>query len=115
MRRGSKPTCHDLSPPRDAHLRILAVIRDIPAGRVCTYGRVAEGAGLPGRARLVGRILRDSPLSFDVPWHRVVNASGRISERSGSGMKDQRHLLTAEGILFMTEDRIDLAEYLWEP
>ena len=109
-----KPTL-DVTPPTDAHLRILRVIRTIPAGRVSTYGRVAAAAGLPGRARLVGRILRDSPLADDVPWHRVVGSAGRISLRAGGGAKKQRGRLIAEGIEVEPGGRIDLAMYLWEP
>ncbi len=103
--------------PIEAHLRILSVIRSIPIGRVCTYGRIATAAGLPGRSRLVGRILRDSPLAEDVPWHRVVNATGGISDRSGTGPSEQRVRMLAEGITINNEscDRVDLTVYLWEP
>lgn len=115
MKRIPKQICDDSHSPTDVHLRILSVIRSIPAGRVCTYGRIAEVAGLPRRARLVGQILRDSPLSADVPWHRVVNASGRISERPGSGVNEQRRRLAAEGIPIERGDQIDLTTYLWDP
>ncbi|MFQ5501153.1 MAG: MGMT family protein [Phycisphaerae bacterium] len=103
--------------PIEAHLRILTVIRSIPRGRVSTYGRIAAAAGLPGRSRLVGRILRDSPLAKGVPWHRVVNATGRISDRSGPGPNEQRERLLHEGITpkNASSDRIDLTVYLWEP
>lgn len=97
------------------HLRILSVIRRIPPGRVCTYGRIATGAGLPRRGRLVGRILRDSPLADGVPWHRVVGAGGRVSQRHGSGPRVQRDRLLDEGIEFEDGGRIDLGIYLWEP
>lgn len=97
------------------HLRILSLIRRIPPGRVCTYGRIASAAELPRRARLVGRILRDSPLADGVPWHRVVGAGGRVSRRRGSGAQEQRNRLLAEGIEFEDCDRIDLSIYLWEP
>src|SRR5262245_25520043 len=64
--------------------RILATIRRIPRGRVCTYGDVADVAGLPRRARLVGTVLRQTPSSRDLPWYRVINAGGRISFPVGS-------------------------------
>ncbi len=97
------------------HLRILSIIRKIPPGRVSTYGLIATAAGLPRRARLVGRILRDSPLADGVPWHRVVGAGGRVSQRHGTGAGEQRDRLQAEGIEFEDGGRIDLSIYLWEP
>ncbi len=108
------PSFEDNAEPNPAHLRILSVIRRIPEGRVCTYGRIAAAAELPGRARLVGRVLRDSPLADDVPWHRVVGASGRISERPG-GTTGQRAKLAAEGVELTMGGRIDMETYLWRP
>lgn len=99
----------------DHHLRILSLIRLIPPGRVCTYGRIAEAAGLPGRARLVGRILRDSPLADGVPWHRVVGAAGRISPRPGPGADEQRNRLLREGIAIDLANRVDLDIHLCCP
>ena len=70
---------------------------------------------LPRRARLVGRILRDSPLADGVPWHRVVGAGGRVSRRRGTGAREQRDRLLKEGIEFEDGSPIDLGIYLWEP
>lgn len=90
---------------------ILAAIRRIPRGRVSTYGEVATVAGLPRRARLVGTVLRQTAL--DVPWYRVVNASGRISFPAGStSHARQRALLEREGVKFR-RDRIPLGQYGW--
>ena len=91
--------------------QILQVIRRIPRGHVATYGQVAELAGLPGRARLVGRVLRDDA-SVDVPWHRVVNARGTVSTRGG-GENEQRLRLSGEGVQFDETGRIDLSVYCW--
>ncbi len=107
-RRGST-----LDDPAESHMKILATIRRIPRGRVATYGTIADAAGLPGRARLVGFVLRTCPLADCVPWFRVVNASGRISERSGSGSVVQRRRLEGEGVEIDMLDRIDLVRYLW--
>ncbi len=98
--------------PPDSHLRILDAIRRIPPGFVSTYGDVARAARLPGRARLVGRVLRDSELAGEVPWHRVIGAGGRISDRSGDGPARQRRLLEEDGIVFEGE-RVDLTVYGW--
>ena len=59
--------------------RIWHIVARIPSGRVATYGQVAELAGLPGRARLVGHTLSRLPADTGLPWHRVVNSQGRLS------------------------------------
>ncbi len=81
-----------------AATRILAAIRAIPAGEVAGYGEVARRAGLPGRARLVARILgqNDDP---GLPWHRVLRSDGRIAFPEGSkGFREQGQRLRAEGV-----------------
>ena len=64
--------------------RIYAVVRRIPRGKVATYGQVAAQAGMPSHARFVGRTLRELPDGSRLHWHRVVNASLRISLRTGT-------------------------------
>ena len=92
---------------------ILAAVRRIPRGKVCTYGNVAEVAGLPRRARLVGTVLRQTPAARGLPWHRVINAGGRISFPVGSdAYARQRHKLEAEGVVFVG-GRVDLRRYGW--
>jgi methylated-DNA-protein-cysteine methyltransferase-like protein len=93
--------------------RVLAAVRSIPRGKVCTYGNVAEVAGLPRRARLVGTVLRQTPASRGLPWFRVINAGGRISFPTGSdAYLRQRRRLEAEGVVFVG-GRIDLRRYGW--
>jgi methylated-DNA-protein-cysteine methyltransferase-like protein len=93
---------------------ILGAVMTIPRGRVATYGEVAEAAGLPGRARLVGRALRNLPSSSGIPWHRVVGAGGRISPRGDSMAEwQQKHLLEDEGVMFEPSGRIRLDRYGW--
>jgi methylated-DNA-protein-cysteine methyltransferase related protein len=97
---------------RSTHPKILAVVRRIPRSRVATYGLVARVAGLPGQPRLVGYALRHAP--DDVPWHRVINAHGRISQRADPGSVPlQRLLLEAEGVRFDPLGRVDLKRVLW--
>lgn len=92
---------------------ILAAVRRIPRGKVCTYGNVAEVAGLPRRARLVGTVLRQTPAARGLPWYRVLNAGGRISFPVGSdAYARQRHKLEAEGVVFVG-GRVDLRRYGW--
>ena len=82
-----------------ANDRILAAIRAIPRGQVAGYGHIAQRAGLPGRARLVARILsqNDDPR---LPWHRVLRSDGRIAMPEGSrGYREQCQRLRAEGVM----------------
>jgi methylated-DNA-protein-cysteine methyltransferase-like protein len=92
---------------------IWEVVRHIPKGKVATYGEVAREAGYPGQARLVGYALHTLPSRSDIPWHRVINAQGRISlPRAGGAYLEQRRRLLAEGIKF-DSGRIDLKRYGW--
>lgn len=95
--------------------RIYAIVRQIPAGQVATYGQVAELANLYGKARLVGYALYRVDMRSDIPWHRVINAKGEVSEspmRNGSDDL-QRSFLEAEGIQFNAAGKIDLRRYRW--
>ena len=95
----------------DSYRRFYDVIRRIPWGRVATYGQVARAANRPGNARLVGYALR--VLSDDsVPWHRVVNAQGKVSCRS-NGSDRQRSRLEKEGIVFSRTGKISLRRFQW--
>jgi methylated-DNA-protein-cysteine methyltransferase related protein len=97
-----------------SHARIYAIVRRIPRGRVATYGQVAELAGLPRQARLVGYALSALAEGSPVPWHRVVNARGAISQR-GSGSISQRIRLVSEGVRVTARDAVDLSLYRWNP
>lgn len=99
--------------PSDSSALILAAVKKIPRGKVSTYGNIAEVAGLPRRARLVGTVLRQTPDSPRLPWYRVMNAGGRISFPSGSdAYATQKHRLEAEGVIFRG-GRVDLRHYGW--
>lgn len=90
---------------------VWRVVRRVPPGRVVTYGQVAALLGRPRAARAVGRAMRHCPA--DVPWHRVVNASGGISPRARmESMLTQRMLLVREGIP-LRRGRVALARYRW--
>ena len=97
---------------------IYEVVRQIPAGSVATYGQIAQLANLAGKARVVGYALyRVDMKSLEIPWQRVVNAKGEISEsplRFGTDYL-QRSLLESEGIIFSESGKIDLRKYLWKP
>lgn len=90
--------------------RIRASIDAIPAGFVATYGQVAELAGLPGRARLVGRTLRGLEAGTLLPWHRVIGADGKL-HTTGTSLSEQRRRLTQEGVRVSAAGRVDLARF----
>lgn len=97
-----------------AYPLIFAVVRRIPRGRVASYAQVAYAAGLPGRARMVGRALSDAGGQAKLPWHRVINAQGRIAlPKSGEAHVEQRSRLIAEGVTF-ENDRVSFARYGWK-
>ncbi len=95
--------------------RILAAVCDVPPGKVASYGQIAELAGLPRGARQVGRAPSDLPRGTDVPWHRILTASGRLAFPEGSAAwRRQRRRLDAEGVL-LVDGRVDLAACRWQP
>lgn len=93
--------------------RFYRVVRRIPRGRVATYGQVAALAGLPRHARHVGFAL--AALADDsIPWHRVINAKGEISERGApTNAADQKRHLQKEGVRFDSRGRLSLKRYGW--
>ena len=100
----------------DTDQRIWQVVMLIPPGKVSTYGDVARMAGLPGAARRVGRALRGLPVGTLIPWHRVINARGRIVVPGGdTARNEQRARLESEGIRFGPGPGISLREYRWRP
>jgi methylated-DNA-protein-cysteine methyltransferase-like protein len=100
----------------DIDQRVWQVVTMIPPGCVATYGDVARQAGLPGAARRVGRALRGLPEDTAIPWHRVINAQGKISLPAGSAARlIQRERLEAEGVSFRPSATVDLAQYRWRP
>lgn len=94
--------------PEEFDREVCAVVAQIPAGRVATYGLIARLVGLPNHARRVGRSLAAAP--DGLPCHRVVDAAGRTAP----GWPEQRALLEAEGVVFRPNGRADLRRCLWE-
>ena len=90
---------------------VWQVVRGIPRGHVLTYGEVARLAGMSRAARRVGQALRRAPRDLRLPWHRVVNAQGRLSlPPDSSGFRKQKELLQEEGVVFI-DGRIDLERF----
>lgn len=95
--------------------QIYAVIKQIPKGRVATYGQIARLAGLPGQARQVGYALSALSDDRDMAWHRVVNSKGEISKRSEPYFEQLQYArLKQEGIVFDAHDRISLRRFQWK-
>ena len=94
---------------------IYATVRQIPKGKVATYGQIAELSGLPRQARQVGYALHALPAKTTVPWHRVVNAQGKISLRTEGGADtEQQQRLQREKVRFNERGVIDLKTYRWQ-
>ena len=105
---------------RDAFYQaVWKIVRQIPRGKVSTYGQVAGYIRTPPgiapeeykayRARWAGAAMSACPP--DVPWQRVINSQGKISLRQGA--EHQRHLLDEEGVMFDARDRVDLKQFGW--
>ena len=92
--------------------KIYEVVKNIPEGKVATYGQVALLAGNPRWARVVGYALHVNPEPGIIPCHRVVNRDGKVAPGFAFGGEGvQRQLLESEGIVFETDGRIDLGKY----
>lgn len=101
--------------PGDRYQRIYRAVRRVPRGRVATYGQIARLAGLQRAARQVGYALHALPQGTAVPWHRVINSSGRISLPPGAGGIVQRLRLSAEGVTVSEAGSVSLARFQWRP
>ena len=96
------------------HRQLCDVIAAIPRGRVASYGEIAERAGLPRRARLVGRVLREADDTIKLPWHRVLRADGSLAfPVASAAFIEQLDLLAAEGVS-VNGRRVDLRRFGWQ-
>jgi methylated-DNA-protein-cysteine methyltransferase related protein len=96
---------------------VYALVRQVPAGYVITYGAIARLLGDPRKARQVGWAMAATPREIPpIPAHRVINARGELSGGpSFGGYAVQRKMLEAEGVVFQEDGRVDLERYLWLP
>lgn len=95
----------------DFYAEVYDVVRQIPAGKVLSYGHIAELIGWPNHARLVGRAMHDTPLALNLPCHRVVNSAGRTVP----GWHQQAVLLMSEGVRLKANGCVDMATHEWLP
>lgn len=97
----------------DSYKLIWQTVKQIPKGKVATYGQIAKLCGLNGQARLVGYALHNLPEKTKVPWQRVINSKGKISfPPNSTTYRSQKSLLKKEGIKFIN-DKIDMRTYGW--
>jgi methylated-DNA-protein-cysteine methyltransferase-like protein len=89
---------------------VLAVVGEIPAGKVATYGQIARLAGRPKNSRLIGNILKYSDQYGEYPCHRVVNHAGRLAPLFHA----QRSLLEAEGVRFDHRGHVRMQDFQWD-
>ncbi len=93
----------------DLIYEVLALVSEIPYGKVATYGQIASLIGRPKNARLVGKILSMSEYFGSYPCHRVVNHKGRLAPHFSL----QKELLLKEGVSFIDEEHVDIKKYMW--
>jgi methylated-DNA-protein-cysteine methyltransferase-like protein len=101
--------------PSEATLRIIRTLKEIPRGRVSSYGAVAALAGLANGARQVVRVLHSSSEKEGLPWHRLLRKDGSIALPSGEGFELQRALLEKEGVAVSRDGKVDLGRFGWPP
>ena len=90
--------------------KVYEIVRNIPRGKVATYGQIALYLGNRNFARVVGNILHSNPDPEHIPCHRVVNAQGRLSRSYAfGGIEAQRRLLESEGVVFKNDRVVDLS------
>jgi methylated-DNA-protein-cysteine methyltransferase-like protein len=95
--------------------RIWETIADIPKGNVASYGQIAEIAGIPRGARQVGYALRHLPDGHELPWHRVVQATGKIAfDKDSRAYKEQSKRLMMEDVAVIS-GKVDMLKYRWQP
>ena len=110
--RSSMPTAF-FGAPRVSWDPVYRLVRQIPRGRVLTYGALAKAIRLPGGARSAGRAMAATPTGTGIPWHRVVGERGKILIRGPHAML-QKKLLESEGVA-MIESRVKLDAHAWKP
>ena len=102
------------TPVVNDHDAIRKAVRDIPRSCVASYGEIAARAGLPGRARLVGRVLAEAGPGEALPWHRVLRADGSLAFPVGSrAFREQKRRLAGEGVAVVGR-RVDLGRHGWQ-
>ncbi|MHC0036886.1 MGMT family protein [Pseudoneobacillus sp. C159] len=93
--------------------RVIEIIKNIPEGKVMTYGQIAAQAGSPRAARQVVRILHSMSQKHQLPWHRVINSKGEIAISEQEIFQEQVFALQQEGVVVQNNRFVDLKKYQW--
>ena len=100
---------------REKAQKIWQTVNCVPKGKVSSYGFIADLAGLPGRARMVGKVMQYAPPEMQLPWHRILRSSGQIAFASGSkSARLQTELLRIDGVE-VNNNRVRMSQYGWKP
>lgn len=102
-----------MRPDKEFRARVLALVAEIPHGRLMTYGQIAALCGSPRAARIVGGIAHFADPSL--PWQRVVKKDGSLAEGYPGGIEGHRQALAAEGVLTDDNLKVDVTRLLWSP
>ena len=95
--------------------QICKTVCHVPYGKVTSYGKIADLAGLPGRARMVGKVMQLAPVEMKVPWYRIIKSSGQLAFKVGSeSAKRQTGLLQEEGVVVFN-NRVNMNQFGWSP
>ncbi|HSP22155.1 MAG TPA: MGMT family protein [Planococcus sp. (in: firmicutes)] len=95
--------------------KAVEIIKNIPEGKVMTYGQIAAHAGSPRGARQVARLLHSMSSKYGLPWHRVVNAAGQIVVSDEESRFTQQAFLEEEGVEVKASGKVDLHLYRFVP
>ncbi len=93
---------------------VIEIIKNIPPGKVQTYGGISKLAGHPNGARQVVRTLSTLSEKHNLPWHRVINSKGELPVLNSEMFLEQKMLLEKEKIKVSSEGKVDLKKYLWD-
>lgn len=95
--------------------QIWHTVLRVPRGQVASYGLIADLAGLPGRARMVGRVMQFAPEEMRLPWYRILRSNGQLAFAPGSeSARLQTGLLQEEGVVVLN-NRVNLKQFGWQP
>lgn len=95
--------------------QVVLIIKNIPEGKVMTYGQIARLAGSPRAARQIVRILHSMSRKHNLPWHRVINAKGQVAIQQDASFNEQVISLQAEGVNVSETGMVDLEKFQWYP
>jgi methylated-DNA-protein-cysteine methyltransferase related protein len=101
--------------PSEKVKQIWKTVQAVPFGKVASYGQIADLAGLPGRARLVGKSLGLAPHSMQLPWYRILRSSGQLAFEKGSAQAEKQKGLLQQEEVVVFNNRVKLKDFGWQP